>query len=100
MPKSKVRKKSDYTVNSLSRTPVKVKFSAQSSKWFVTGMLSVMIFGLLWLMVYFLFIPPNPETTLEPYPAWLHWMGFLGTWNFLIGISIIVVGLLMSLGWK
>ena len=36
MPKSKVRKKNDFTVNSVSRTPVKVK-AGPSSTWFVTA---------------------------------------------------------------
>ena len=34
MPKSKVRKKNDFTAKSVSRTPVKVK-AGPSSVWFV-----------------------------------------------------------------
>ena len=43
MPKSKVRKKNDYTVNPANRTPVKVKMGP-SSTLYVSVMLGVMSF--------------------------------------------------------
>ena len=51
MPKSKVRKKTDFTASSVSRTPVKVK-AGPSSVWFVVLFCGLMLFGLIWLMVF------------------------------------------------
>jgi hypothetical protein len=51
MPKSKVRKKTDFTAHSVSRTPVKVK-AGPSSVWFVVLFCGLMLIGLVWLMVF------------------------------------------------
>ena len=51
MPKSKVRKKNDFTVNPVSRTPVKVK-AGPSSIWFVVLFVGLMLIGLAWLIVF------------------------------------------------
>ena len=56
MPKSKVRKKNDFTVNPVSRTPVKVK-AGPSSVWFVVLFIGLMLIGLVWLLVFQL--PPS-----------------------------------------
>ena len=45
MPKSKVRKKNDFTVSPVSRTPVKVK-AGPSSVWFVVLFIGLMLIGL------------------------------------------------------
>ena len=50
MPKSKVRKKNDFTISPVSRTPVKVK-AGPSSMWFVVLFIGLMLIGLLWLLV-------------------------------------------------
>ncbi len=51
MPKSKVRKKNEFTINPVSRTPVKVK-AGPSSIWFVVFFVGLMLIGLVWLMVF------------------------------------------------
>ena len=51
MPKSKVRKKNDFTINPVSRTPVKVK-AGPSSVWFVVLFVGLMLIGLAWLLVF------------------------------------------------
>ena len=51
MPKSKVRKKNDFTVNPVRRTPVKVK-AGPSSVWFVVLFIGLMLIGLVWLLVF------------------------------------------------
>ena len=58
MPKSKVRKKNDFTVNPVSRTPVKVK-AGPSSVWFVVFFFGLMLIGLVWLLVFQL-APTSP----------------------------------------
>ena len=53
MPKSKVRKKNDFTVNAVSRTPVKVK-AGPSGVWFVVLFISLMLIGLAFIAIGFL----------------------------------------------
>ncbi|MGW0038121.1 cell division protein CrgA [Gordonia sp. NPDC003376] len=96
MPKSKVRKKTDYTINPASRTPVKVK-AGPSSAIYVGVMLGLMLLGLAWLIVYYL---AASETTYGGEGQALHWMADLGPWNFLIGFALMVGGLLMTMRWR
>ena len=65
MPKSKVRKKTDYTINPASRTPVKVK-AGPSSTIYVGVMLGLMVLGLAWLVVggFMMFLPQMWVTLL------------------------------------
>ena len=58
MPKSKVRKKNDFTINQVSRTPVKVK-TGPSSVWFVVLFCGLMLIGLAWLLVFQLAVQPD-----------------------------------------
>ncbi len=97
MPKSKVRKKTDYTINasSTSRTPVKV--SAPSGRWFVALFLGFMLAGLAWLLVYYL---GADEDGLGAPGRALAFMVNLGAWNFVIGFGLMIVGLLMTMWWK
>lgn len=87
MPKSKVRKKTDYTINPASRTSQKVK-AGPSSPLYVSVMLGFMLVGLLWLIVYYLAADQLP------------WMNDLGAYNFLIGFGFMVVGLVMTMRWR
>ncbi|GEE00575.1 cell division protein CrgA [Gordonia spumicola] len=96
MPKSKVRKKTDYTVNSASRTPVKVK-AGPSGVVYQSVMFGLMLIGLLWLLVYYL---GATQETFGSEGKFLHWMSELGSWNMLIGFGFMVVGLLMTMGWR
>ncbi|NMO02621.1 cell division protein CrgA [Gordonia sp. TBRC 11910] len=96
MPKSKVRKKTDYTINPASRVPVKVK-AGPSGVWYLAIMFGLMIVGLAWLVVYYLTIGANGGS---PVVSWLQWMADLGSWNFLIGFAAMVVGLLMTMRWR
>jgi hypothetical protein len=91
MPKSKVRKKTAYTpptstTGSSSRTPVKVK--GPTHPIYIAVMLGLMLIGLAWLVVNYLAGDS------------LGFMVALGSWNFLIGFALIVVGLLMTMRWR
>ena len=66
MPKSKVRKKNDFTVNPVSRTPVKVK-AGPSSVWFVVLFCGLMLIGLVWLLVFQLAANHDPVH----WPIWV-----------------------------
>ncbi len=87
MPKSKVRKKTDYTINPASLTPVKVN-AGPSPVWYVAIMLGLMLAGLAWLIVYYLASDQ------------IAWMGKLDAWNFLIGFGLMVAGLVMTMRWR
>ncbi|MGB3698112.1 MAG: cell division protein CrgA [Gordonia sp. (in: high G+C Gram-positive bacteria)] len=92
MPKSKVRKKTDYTINTASRTPVKVK-AGPSGVVYQSVMFGLMLLGLVWLIVYYLGASTGKYSVLD-------WMTSLGPWNMLIGFGFMVVGLLMTMGWR
>jgi hypothetical protein len=94
MPKSKVRKKSDFTVNPVSRTPVKVK-TGPSSIWFVALFVGLMLVGLLWLLVFQL-AATNPVNS----PSFLHWMADLAQWNYAIAFAFMISGLLLTMRWR
>ena len=87
MPKSKVRKKNDFAVNSVSRTPVKVK-AGPSSVWFVVLFVGLMLIGLVWLLVFQLASSSLP------------WMADLGPWNYAIAFAFMIAGLLLTMRWR
>src|ERR1700678_657554 len=91
MPKSKVRKKSDFTVSAVSRTPVKVK-AGPSSVWFVVLFCGLMLIGLIWLMVFQL-AATGPDA-----PSLLSWMANLGPWNYAVAFAFMIRGLLLTMG--
>lgn len=93
MPKSKVRKKNDFTISPVSRTPVKVK-AGPSSVWFVVLFISLMLIGLLWLLVFQL-AAGGPEA-----PSVLQWMTELGPWNYAIAFAFMITGLLLTMRWR
>jgi hypothetical protein len=94
MPKSKVRKKNDFTVNPVSRTPVKVK-AGPSSVWFVSLFIGLMLLGLVWLLVFQL-AATNPVDA----PGWLTWMADLAQWNYAIAFAFMITGLLLTMRWR
>ncbi len=89
MPKSKVRKKATYTPPPNERagtTPVKI--TGPTNPVYVAVFLVLMIGGLVWLVVNYLAQDSIP------------FMLALGPWNFAIGFSLIVIGLLMTMRWR
>ncbi|MBY6367047.1 cell division protein CrgA [Rhodococcoides corynebacterioides] len=87
MPKSKVRKKTDYTLDPTNRTPVKVK-AAPSSTLYLSVMFGFMLLGLVYLIVYYLAQDD------------IAWMANLGAWNLLIGFGFWIIGLVMTMKWR
>jgi len=93
MPKSKVRKKNDFTINPVSRTPVKVK-AGPSSVWFVVLFVGLMLVGLAWLIVFQL-AGSGPDV-----PSFLQWMSHLNVWNYAIAFAFMITGLLLTMRWR
>lgn len=91
MPKSKVNTSSENysapTNSAERRTPVKLNASG-TPRWYVVLMLGLMILGLLWLVVNYIAGDKIP------------FMSALNAWNYLIGFALIIIGLLMTMGWK
>ena len=88
MPKSKVTKSSSPApVTSASRTPVNINTSG-TPMWYKIIMFAFMIVGLLWLVVNYL-AGPDIDFMLQ-----------LGAWNYLIGFTLLIIGLLMTMGWR
>jgi hypothetical protein len=90
MPKSKVRKKTAYTPPPNAKRPgtTPVKVAGPTHPVYITVMLGLMLAGLAWLVVNYL----AGDT--------ISFMTTLGSWNFLIGFSLIVIGLLMTMRWR
>ena len=88
MPKSKVRKKAVYTPPGSERSTVPVKVLGPTHPIYVAVMLGLMLAGLAWLVVNYLAGEAIP------------FMIALGPANFLIGFSLIVIGLLMTMRWR
>jgi hypothetical protein len=85
MPKSKVRKKASYT-------PPAQKAAARQAgpthPAYIAVMLGLMVLGLAWLVINYL-----AGDKIGLFVA-------LGPMNFLVGFSLIVIGLLMTMRWR
>lgn len=88
MPKSKVRKKTAYTPPTDRKTPVKVRAQGPSHPIYKIVMFGLMLIGLAWLVVQYLARDQIPV------------MSELGNWNFVVGFSLLIVGLLMTMRWR
>lgn len=89
MPKSKVRRKPTYTAPlRAGESGNPAKGAGPSHPLYVATFLGLMLVGLLWLVVNYL-----AGTSIAFIMA-------LGSWNYLIGFALIVVGLLMTMRWR
>ena len=88
MPKSKVRKKSVYTPPESVVSPRAARAAAPSPRWYAAVMVALMLFGLLWIVVYY--VAGDRIGVLVS----------LGAWNFAVGFGAMVAGLVMSMRWR
>jgi hypothetical protein len=91
VPKSKVRKKSVYTPPQdvlEARAGRAARANKPSPRWYAVLMVSLMLFGLLWIVVYYVAGKDIP------------FMASLGAWNFGIGFGAMIIGLVMSMRWR
>lgn len=95
MPKSKVRKKvavttasSSTQANASASGATRVRVSGPSGPVYIGFMLGLMVLGLLWLVVFYLWGNNIP------------FMANLGNWNFAIGFAFMIAGLLMTMRWR
>ena len=90
MPKSKVRKKSVYTppAGVLPSSAARARAAEPSPRWYAALMVSLMLIGLLWIVVYYV---AGDE---------IGFMVSLGAWNFAVGFGAMVAGLILSMRWR
>jgi hypothetical protein len=95
VPKSKVRKKvatstarETTEANSAAAAATRAHVAAPSSPVYIGIMLGLMVLGLLWLVVYYL------------WGASIPFIADLGNWNFAIGFTLMIGGLLMTMRWR
>lgn len=101
MPKSKVRKKATTATatrsaqQTSSATAPRMKVAGPSSPVYIAVMVGLMIVGLLWLVVNYLWGQAGADGT-----GGIPLMRELGSWNFFIGFALMITGLLMAMRWR
>lgn len=84
MPKSRSRRKDDYTPPGRGEG----KDPLASSRWVAPTMVTLLVLGLIWIVVYYLVGEELPLVS------------DLGGWNLLIGMGLIVGGFMTATRWK
>lgn len=95
MPKSKVRRSvatatagSSTVANTQARSVSRTRMAAPSGPVYIGIMLGLMLLGLVWLVVFYLWRDNIP------------FINSLGSWNFLIGFVLMIAGLIMTMRWR
>ncbi len=85
MPKSRIRKKADFTPPP-QKTATAIKFSSNRS-WVAPLMLAFFIVGLAWIVLFYVTQGSLPVDAL-------------GNWNIVVGFGFIAGGFVVSTQWK
>jgi hypothetical protein len=83
VPKSRIRKKSDFTPPPDKKTAIKL----DTRRWIAPFMLGLFLVGLLWIVVYYV---TNGDFPVEQ----------MGNWNIVVGFGFIAAGFGVSTQWK
>ena len=73
---------------STKRVEESIKGTKSNPRWFVPLFCAFMIIGLIWCVVYY----------LSPSGSWP--IPNIGAWNLGIGFALIMIGFLMTMGWR
>ena len=87
MPKSQVRKKKVYTPPADIRPTTQAATRKPSPTWLPITAVTLIVFGILWLVVYYL------SETQYPVASW-------GFWNLAVGFGAMVVSLILLSRWR
>lgn len=87
MPESRKRKKHGKVVNDDLEIQSWTDGIPLSPAWWAPAFVTLLILGLIWLMVYYI------SAGVYPIPG-ITW------WNMVIGLSIMMVGFIMTLKWR
>ena len=85
MPKSRIRKKADYTPPAAKTQPTSIKLTNRA--WVAPVMLALFLIGLAWIVVFYV---TDGSLPLEA----------LGNWNIVVGFGFIAAGFAVSTQWK
>jgi hypothetical protein len=83
VPKSRIRKKEDFTPPPQRRTAIKVS----TRGWVAPVMLAMFAIGLLWIVVFYVTGGDYPIKSIE-------------NWNIVVGFGFIAAGFGVSTQWK
>ncbi|MBQ0983248.1 cell division protein CrgA [Streptomyces sp. F63] len=84
MPKSRIRKKADFTPPPAKRNTVKL---SSGRSWVAPLMLALFLIGLAWIVVFYVTTGDMPVESL-------------GNWNIVVGFGFIAAGFVVSTQWK
>ncbi|APT89767.1 septation inhibitor protein [Corynebacterium sphenisci DSM 44792] len=89
MPKARVDRTMEgpNTSAGVSRTPVKIN-TTSTPLWYKIIMFGLMLLGIAWLVVNYI------AGSAIPFMVALH------AWNYVIGFGLLIIGLLMTMGWR
>ncbi|MBH5335979.1 cell division protein CrgA [Streptomyces pactum] len=89
MPKSRIRKKDDYTPpsSSTARQATSISLHAGGGRWVAPLMLALFLIGLAWIVLFYV-----TETKLP--------IESIGNWNIVVGFGFIAAGFVVSTQWK
>ncbi|MFF8957736.1 cell division protein CrgA [Streptomyces sp. NPDC014894] len=85
MPKSRIRKKADFTPPPAARQPTAIKLTNRS--WVAPVMLALFLIGLAWIVLFYV---TEGKMPLES----------IGDWNIVVGFGFIAAGFGVSTQWK
>jgi hypothetical protein len=85
VPKSRIRKKVDFTPPSSATQSTAIKLSNRS--WVAPLMLAMFIVGLAWIVLFYV---TEGDLPLKPF----------GNWNIVVGFGFIAAGFGFSTQWK
>ncbi|GFH36536.1 cell division protein CrgA [Streptomyces pacificus] len=85
MPKSRIRKKADFTPPPSSKQATSIKLTNRS--WVAPVMLALFLIGLAWIVVFYVTDGSLPVRSL-------------GNWNIVVGFGFIAGGFAVSTQWK
>lgn len=85
MPKSRIRKKDDYTPPPAKQS-TNINLSSGRS-WVAPLMLALFLIGLAWIVVFYVTTGDLPIESLE-------------NWNIMVGFGFIAAGFVVSTQWK
>ncbi|MFF4365301.1 cell division protein CrgA [Streptomyces sp. NPDC001594] len=85
MPKSRIRKKDDYTPPPTKQQAQQIRLGSRG--WVAPVMLALFLIGLAWIVVFYV------TDTQLPIEA-------LGNWNIVVGFGFIAAGFGVSTQWK
>jgi hypothetical protein len=84
VPKSRIRKKADFTPPPEKTTAIKLK---SGRNWVAPLMLALFVIGLAWIVIFYVTQGSLP----------IH---VLGNWNIVVGFGFIAGGFVVSTQWK